>query len=420
MTGRRRLGTVARRASLQAGATRIPVVAVIVALVLVAAVLLLRGRRAPAPGTATAVPNGADRAIALTENARRDAGVKVEEARSIVRTDQLEAPGVLALDEQRTARIGSLVEGNVVNTSADIGDRVGAGKVLADMHSAKVHEVWAAYRKAVAEQRHMKTELAYALAASDRARRLYADKAISQQEVERADANRAAAQEQLDMANTDVRRAQEDLEHLGITNGEDPSGESGEQIPVKAPIAGVVLERHVTPGTAVTPGAPLFVVSNLSHLWALVEVDETSLARVKKGRAVTLRVAAYSDERFEGTIEFVGDVINPKTRRVTVRCGVPNADGRLKPDMFVTASLGESEPRPIVAVPSQAVHEIDQKTVVFVVDAAGAFRRREVSVGSDVNGLIEIRAGLKPGERVATTGSFLLKSELLKSTTPEG
>jgi cobalt-zinc-cadmium efflux system membrane fusion protein len=395
--------------------------AAIAIVVLVVAFFLWRPRPASAPAS-TANPSGAtaDRAISLSENARRDAGVKVEEAVSIVRTDQLEAPGLLALDEQRTARIGSLVEGNVVTTTADIGDRVRAGKVLAEMHSTKVHEAWAAYRKAMAEQRRLKTELAYSVAAAERAKRLFADKAISEQEVQRAEANRVAAQETLDMANTDVRRAEEDLEHLGITNSEDPTGESGEQIPVKSPLAGVVLERRVTPGTAVTPGTPLFVVSDLSKLWALVEVDETSLSRVKKGRPVALRAGAYPDERFDGTIDFVGDVINPKTRRVTVRCGVPNADGRLKPEMFVTASLGESEPRPIVAVPSQAVHEVDQKTVVFVVDAGGAFRRREVSVGSDVNGMIEIRAGLKAGERVATTGSFLLKSELLKSTAPEG
>ncbi|MGE5359612.1 MAG: efflux RND transporter periplasmic adaptor subunit [Bacteroidales bacterium] len=395
-------------------------VALIAAIAIVAAFFLFRSRPTPPPAGSAPTASGPDRAISLTESARRDAGVKVEDAVSIVRTDQLDAPGVLALDEQRTARIGSLVEGSVVTTAADIGDRVRAGKVLAEMHSTKVHEAWAAYRKAIAEQRRLKTELAYSGAAADRAKRLFADKAISEQEVQRADANRVAAQEMLDMATTDVRRAEEDLEHLGITNSEDPTGESGEQIPVKAPIAGVVLERRVTPGTAVTPGTPLFVVSDLSRLWALVEVDETSLSRVKKGRPVTLRVAAYPDDLFQGTIDFVGDVINAKTRRVTVRCGVPNADGRLKPEMFITASLGESEPRPIVAVPSQAVHEIDQKTVVFVADASGAFRRREVSVGSDVNGMIEVRAGLKAGERVATTGSFLLKSELLKSTTPEG
>ena len=77
-----------------------------------------------------------------------------------------------------------------------------------------------------------------------------------------------------------MRRAEEALEHLGVTNAEDPTGESGEQIPVRAPFAGVVLERLVTTGTAVTPGTALFVVSDLSTLWALAEVDETALARV--------------------------------------------------------------------------------------------------------------------------------------------
>jgi hypothetical protein len=123
--------------------------------------------------------------------------------------------------------------------------------------------------------------------------------------------------------------------------------------------------------------------------------------------------------REPGTIAFVGDTINPKTRRVMVRCQVPNRGGRLKPEMYATVALGESGPRTIVAVPSQSVHEVEGRTVVFV-QTGDRFTRRDVHVGSDVNGLMEIRSGLKAGERVAAAGSFLLKSELLRQTMPEG
>jgi len=327
---------------------------------------------------------------------------------------------VLALDERRTARIGSPVDGKVIEVFVEIGDRVPQGKELAHMIGPIVHDAWAAYRTAIAERRKAQTELQIAVQADDRARRLFADKAISEQEVQRAGANRVAAEEALNIIETEVRRSEEELEHLGITNSEDPTGESGEQIPVKAPLSGVVLEKLITEGTAVTPGTPLFVVSDLSTLWALAEIDETAISHVKAGVPVDVSVSAYPGETFTGTIAWVADMINPKTRRVTVRCALPNPQGRLKPEMYATIMLGEGEPRPVVVVPSAAVQDIDGRPVVFVEEGRGRYRRRDITVGPDRGGAIEVRSGLRDGERIVVAGAFLLKSELLKSTTPEG
>jgi multidrug efflux pump subunit AcrA (membrane-fusion protein) len=88
--------------------------------------------------------------------------------------------------------------------------------------------------------------------------------------------------------------------------------------------------------------------------------------------------------------------------------------------MYATVMLGEGEPRPVVVVPSAAVQDIDGKPVVFVEDGKGRYRRRDITVGPDRGGVIEVRSGLRDGERIVVAGSFLLKSELLKSTTPEG
>jgi len=344
--------------------------------------------------------------------------VTVEPVRTAMRTDSLEATGVVALDETRTARIGSVVEGVVVTTYRDVGDRVRAGSLLAALHSPRVHDGWAAYRKAVAERRRATSDLEFARRAEERAKRLFTDKAISAQDVQRAEADRLAAEEQLDIAGTEVRRAEEDLEHLGVTNAEDPSGESGEEIPSRAPIDGVVLERHVTAGTAVAPAMPMFVVSDLSRVWVVAEVDESRLSQVAAGRSVAVRVSAYPDVTFAGTVTLVGDVVNPRTRRVMVRCQLPNSDGRLKPEMFATVLLGGGDPREVVVVPAAAVHAVDGKTVVFVQQAEGVFRRREITAGPEQDGLVEVRAGLHAGERVVTAGSFLVKSELLKASTP--
>jgi cobalt-zinc-cadmium efflux system membrane fusion protein len=369
--------------------------------------------RGPEAAKAPALSSG--ETVALSGPARKQAGIETAATKELTLSDQLEAPGVIALDESKTARIGSQVEGVVVAISSEIGDRVQPKALLASMHSHVVHEAWADYRKAIADRRRRETELAYSAQAADRASRLWADKAISLQEKQRADADRVAAEQELDRSRTEVRRSEEAMGHLGITNSEDPSGESGETIPVRAPIGGVVLEKHVTAGTAVTPGALLFVVSDLRSLWALAEIDETRLPLVKVGQPVTIRVAAYPEEAFAGTVAFVGDTINPKTRRVTVRCQVADPAGRLKPEMYARVSVGEGAPRRSVAVPAEAVQEIDGKSCVFSAEARGAFVKREVRTGTTADGWVEIASGLQAGETVATHGSFLLKSELLKS-----
>lgn len=384
------------------------------------ALLALASAGCAKPATEPPPPAAPADVVVLDATAQAHAGIEVAEAVTDMRAEQTEAPGVLVLDERRTARIGSLVEGIVLAAFAEVGDRVRGGQVLAHLHSPVVHDAWADYRKGIAERRRLENQLAFAVAAFERTQRLHADKAVSLQELQRAEAERTSAEELLDMGRTEVRRAEEELEHLGITNADDPSGESGEQIPVRAPGAGVVLERLVTPGTAVTPGTPLFVVSDLSALWALVEIDEALLSHVHVGQAMTLRVAAYPDETFAGTVALVGDMVNPRTRRVTVRCAMPNLDGRLKPQMYATALIQETAARSMVVVPAAAIQAIDGRQVLFVAETPDRFRPRRVETGATRDGAIEIRSGLAAGERIAVAGSFVLKSMLIALAAPEG
>lgn len=390
---------------------------------------------AAACGTATSPPvltesTAAPRpdVVELSPAAMANAGITVEVVRATTRTDRLVAPGLLALDETRTARVGALQEGLVMDTPAQVGDRVRAQQLLARMHSHDVHDAWAGYRKALAERRRADNQLAYAAEAHERAKRLYADKAVSLQEMQRAEVDRVAATQAVDVARAEVTRSIEELEHVGIAASASPTPaeeaaqagtQTAEQIPVRSPIGGVVLERLVTPGTTVTPGSPLFVIAELSNLWAVAEIDEAQLPRVRPGRPVEVTVAAYPNERFAGTITFVADTVNPKTRRITVRSTVSNADGRLKPEMFATVAMGEGEPRPVLVVPEAAVQTIDGKPVVFVEQARGRFAPRAVQLGTTSEGQDEVTSGLMAGDRVAVGGSFVLKAELLKATAPE-
>lgn len=388
----------------------------------IGAALLLTASCGPErlPAGGAAVERRQPDVVELDETAVARVGIRVEAVEMVTRTDASDAPALVSLNETRTARVGALVDGSVLDVFVQPGARVTSHDVLAQLHSHIVHDSWADYRKAKAEERRLVNELRFTSEAEARAGRLYADKAIALQEVQRAEANRVAAEESLDIARTEVRRAEEALEHLGITNKEDPTGESGETIPIRAPIAGVVLERLVTPGTAVTPGTPLFVVSDLSTLWVLAEVDEARLARIRVGRQVGVRVAAYPDESFPGAVTYVGETVNPKTRRITVRCEVHNADGRLKPDMYATVTIGESDPRRIVVVPKSAIQTINGRPNVFVAEAPGRFRARPIEIGTERDGLVEARAGIAAGQHIVTAGAFALKAELLKAPDSSG
>lgn len=321
---------------------------------------------------------------------------------------------MVGFDERRTSRIGSLVEGVVDDLRVQVGDRVPAGAVLGQLHSHVVHDAWAGYFKALAEQQRAESELAYARTNEARAAQLVADLALSPQELQRARADVTAATQAVAAAKAEVTRAQQELDHYGITLTPDANPVQQNEVPIRSPIAGTVIERLATEGMAVTPGMPLLVVSDLARVWVLAEIDEKLIGRVVTGREATIETPAYPGETFTGTLAAIGDVVNPATRRVTLRIETPNPDRRLKPQMFVTVRLGGSAPRRVLVVPSRAVQAMDGEQVVFVRTAADRFERRAVRAGADVNGEVEIVSGLREGDVVATAGAFLLKSELMK------
>lgn len=367
---------------------------------------------APAP-SASVPAAGENDLLSLSGEAMSAGGITVEAARVERRVGSFDTPAVLQLDETRTARIGSIVDGIVSDIEVQVGSRVGRDTRLASIHSHLVHEAWAEYRRAIAERQRATTELAFAVDAEGRAVRLLASKAASQQEAARARTDRAAAEQTLVIAESEVTRALDELEHLGIMTEESALADPRDIVPVTAPLSGVVLERLVTAGTAITAGTLLFVVSDLSRLWAVAEIDETHLPALAVGRTVELTVSAYPQRMFSGRIVAIGDTVNPDSRRVTARIEVENRDGALKPQMYATVRLETADEEAIVLVPAAAVQKLEQQAVVFVEQAPGRFSRRAVVPGVERNGFVEITGGLEADERVATAGTFLIKSKFL-------
>lgn len=362
-------------------------------------------------------PNEDPASIVLSQEEMAAGGITVATPRVDTRASQISASALLQLDETRTARIGAVVDGVVVDIPVQVGARVAKGSRLAGMHSHELHEARAEYRRAVAERRRATTELAFLRDAEARVGRLLEAKAASSQELERARTERKAAEEALVIAESEVQRALEGLHHLGIDP--EPGASASAAIPVTATLSGVVLERLVTPGSAVTVGTPLFVVSDLSQLWAIAEVDEALLKFLTLGDAAEVTVAAYPDRTFHGRVAAIGDTVNPETRRVTVRIVLSNDDRSLKPQMFATVRLATGPQQQALLLPAAAVQKLDQQPVLFIEQQPGRFVHRKVTLGEEREGLVEILSGLAADERVAVSGTFLIKSKVVDPGSPE-
>jgi cobalt-zinc-cadmium efflux system membrane fusion protein len=357
--------------------------------------------------------------VELSKSDAAAAGIETAAARLVERAEPLQASGVVGFDERRTSRLGSLVAGVVDDLRVQVGDRVAGGAIVANLHSHVVHDAWADYFKAIAELRRTEAELSYAQTNEARAAQLVADLALSSQELQRARTDVNSAMQAVAAARAEITRYEQELDHYGIKPSPDANPVDQSEVPVRAPIGGTVIERLATEGMAVTPGTPLLVISDLSRVWILAEIDEKSLGRIVTGREAAIETAAYPGDTFVGTLTAVGDVVNPATRRVTLRIETPNPERRLKPQMFVTVRLGGSALRRVLVVPSRAVQAMDGEQVVFVRAASDRFERRAVTTGVEISDEVEIVSGLHDGEVVATAGAFLLKSELMKPSGEE-
>ena len=159
----------------------------------------------------------------------------------------------------------------------------------------------------------------------------------------------------------------------------------------------------------------MLAITDMSSLWVMADVYEKDLSEIRTGQAVRVRVASYPRETFAGKITYVADVMDPKTRTTKVRCLVANGSGLLKLEMFATVEIPVGQTSPILAVPSSSIQQIDGRPVVFVRNSEAEFQKREVQTGVESQGYTEIRSGLKQGEPVVSRGSFILKTEFLKS-----
>ncbi len=210
---------------------------------------------------------------------------------------------------------------------------------------------------------------------------------------------RLAAAAQLGHIREDLKAVQEE-------------GRVSQNLTLRSPAGGIVLEKKVIQGQRFMPGEILYQIADLSNVWMLADVFEQDLALVRKGQTATIRIDAYPDKLFNGKVTYIYPTVDPATRTAKVRIELPNAQGLLKPDMYgrveiVSSASGEK----VLAVPDSAVLHTGTREVVLVDLGEGRYEPRTVKLGPHADGYAEVLGGLKEGERVVVKANFLIDAE---------
>jgi Cu(I)/Ag(I) efflux system membrane fusion protein len=193
-----------------------------------------------------------------------------------------------------------------------------------------------------------------------------------------------------------------------------------------APASGTVIEKRIINGQRVMPGEELYRIADLSRMWVIAEVSELDLAAIKVGMNAEVTLRAYASQPISGVVTFIYPDLRPETRTARVRIELPNPDGRLKVDMYADVVFRTGADRgPVVAVPLSAVIDSGTQQIVLVDKGEGRFEPREVKLGAHDKDYMEVLQGVREGESVVTTATFLIDSEsnlraALKSFTQSG
>jgi membrane fusion protein, heavy metal efflux system len=332
----------------------------------------------------------------------------------------LRVSGRIALADDRVWRVGVRSDGIITNVYAELGQHVEKGQILARYHADEVREARAQYRKSLADLSRLRAAEALAQRMYDRAQLLLSLKAGSQQQVEQAGQDLLAAQTATRAAQIEVDRGKDQLED-DLRVPADPPRDAPEEItddvPILAPASGYVIEKHVTLGKTVQITTDsTFVIGDLSQVWMLANVRQGMLGQLRVGQTAVVSLPGMPDQRFTGKIGNLGQELDETTRVMEVRIVLNNSSGRLKPEMLANADIPIGTRKPQLLVPSDALQQINNQDVVFVRAAPDRFAIRPVEAGATADGRTPILDGLKPGEQIVVSGSFVLKSHFLKST----
>ena len=358
--------------------------------------------------------------VRLTAAAIAEAGITTWKVQVVDLSHLLSLNGSVGYDENHLLLVAANVKGRVLSIPVDLGAHVKAGDSLLVVESVDLGR---------AREEFVKELSSFNVSASayERARRLVEANAISAGEFQAREGDYLVRRAAVASAERSLRlygdREDAVARLRATTGGRGLSAADGAILTLRAPFAGRVIDRKVTPGSLFEALQPLMTVADLGSVWVFLNAYEKDLALLREGLPVALRTDAYPQEIFHGRVDYLGSVVDPQTRSVRVRATVENRAEKLRPGLFVKAQVEvprpQGETHAIVAVPQAALQTLEGRATVFLQMEEGLFVRRLVETGHTFDGFTEVCSGVKPGDVVVTEGSFVLKSEFAKASLAE-
>jgi membrane fusion protein, heavy metal efflux system len=304
---------------------------------------------------------------------------------------ELVVTGAVSPDVSRNVPVISMVSGRVLSINARLGDTVKQGQLMLTVRSDDVSGGFSDYRKAVEDENLANKQLA-------RTRDLYTHGALALSDVENAEDTE-------NKAKVDVETFAEHLRLLG----NDPD-HPNVNVQIFAPVAGIVTDQQVTNASNVQSyGTNPFTISDLSYVWIICDVYENDLAAVRLGDTADIRLNAYPNQVYKGTVSNIGAILDPTIRTAKVRLELKNP-GNMRLGMFVKATFRGQTTEMHTIVPASAIMHMHDRDFVFLPAPGQKFRRVEI-VGGDVlqdnTSLEEVKSGLKPGDQVVSNALVL-------------
>ena len=320
--------------------------------------------------------------IAISPEKQQLIGVAYGTAEYETAVEPIRAAARVTLDETRIAKIQSKLEGWIDQVFTDFtGKPVRKGDPLLTVYSPEALATQQEYLLAVKAQRTMQDNPLHEM-------------------MESTDNLVAAARKRLELWDISDRQ----IEEIGRT------GEALKNLTLDSPISGFVMERNAFPKQRVTPETVLYTVADLSTVWVIADVFEYEAANVRLNQPASLTLTYLPGRVFRGRVSYILPQVDPATRTIKVRLEFENSGLMLKPDLYGEVEVQTGGVRRLM-VPQSAVLNSGDRQEVFLDGGDGHFTPRTVKIGAQMGDRVEILSGLQAGERIVTSGNFLIDSE---------
>ena len=357
----------------------------------------------PAATTTAAAPKEMNQVL-MDEAQITASDIHVASAGPLAISTILQFPGEIQINDDRTVHVVPRVSGVAEAVLVSTGQIVKKGQTLAVFSSQMISEQRSALQTA-------QKRLSLANTIYQREKTLWEQKITAEQDY-------LQALQSLREAEIAVDNAQQKLSALGVILNNNANSGSLNRFELHAPYDGLVVERNLSVGEAVKEDTPIFIISDLSTVWAEVHIPAKDLPHVRMGDKVTLRATAF-DAQTTGTVAFIGALVGELTRMAKARIVLANPQGAWRPGLFVSVEVKAAEVHVPIAIETDALQTLGTQQVVFVRTETG-FKPHSVKIGLNDGKRVEVLEGLAAGARYAAKGSYILKSELSKLTTEDG